>query len=151
MEVIDIVKIVGASFGYILSAIALITMIYKRITGRMGGFIKKETKYDETTHRLSELEKSIKKNQDKDEEFKNEIRASLREIGTSLKLCKEANVELLGSQIEDLYYRRKEVRTLSANEAKKLEHIWNMYHNRMSGNSYAQSMYNEMMNEWNKE
>ena len=117
----------------------------------MGGFIKKETKYDETTHRLSELEKSIKKNQDKDEEFKNEIRASLREIGTSLKLCKEANVELLGSQIEDLYYRRKEVRTLSANEAKKLEHIWNMYHNRMSGNSYAQSMYNEMMNEWNKE
>lgn len=151
MEIIDIVKIVGASFGYILSAIALVTMIYKKITGKMGGFVKREIKYDETTHRLSELEKSIKENQDKDAMFKNEIRTSLKEIKSNLELCKEANIELLGSQIEDLYYRRKEIKTLSANEAKKLEHIWNMYHNRMSGNSYAQSIYNEMMNEWNKE
>lgn len=151
MNAIDIIKIVGASFGYVLSAIALISMIYKRITGKVGGFVKKETKFDETTTRLSNLEKSIKENQDKDESFKAEIRNSLKTIESNLQLCKKANVELLGSQIEDLYYRRKEIKTLSANEAKKLEHIWKMYHDRMDGNSYAQSMYNEMMNEWNKE
>ena len=147
MDTVEIVKFIGSLVGYALSVITLGGLVIGKITGRVGIFVRKQAKVNETEKKIAKIEQNIERDSIETKAFREKLSKSLEDIKSGISQCKEANKELLGAHIEEMYIRGKDNKTLTEPEAQKLSHIFRLY-TEYGGNSYAASLYKKMMNEW---
>lgn len=144
MDTVEIFKLIGSSFGYILSLITLTGLVVGKITGRVGIFIRKQANVDKTADKITAIEEEIDKDVKDTQAFRENLKKTLGEIKNGIDRCERANVELLGAHIEEIYNRRKDDKYLTETEAQKLSHIFTIY-TEYGGNSYGASLYHIMM------
>lgn len=134
-------KVIGSSFGYLMSAIALITLIVKAIRGKLGGFVKQESNAKCYGDRLDKLEVLIAKSAEDNAQFHDRVLGMLNSLG-------HASKQLLANSIEDTYNQKKNVRQLNSTELKRVVNAYDIYHNELGGNSYISEIYREMTEDW---
>lgn len=137
----EVLKFIGSSFGYILSAIALITMAVNRRRRKLGEFVKKETNSDEYAERMERLEKMLIEHIEDNKAFNEQVLTMLNKQG-------HASKQTLAHIIENTYHLKKNVKRLDAIELKRIANAYSVYHNELDGNSYITQIYDEMMDNW---
>ena len=140
----ETLKFIGSSFGYILSAIALLTMVINFIRRQLGGFVKKETKTDDLITRIERLEKTVEK-------YTAENNASMEQLMERTKHQEHASKQVLAYIIEYTYNRKKAEKSLTPIELERITNAYPVYHTELHGNSYISQIYDEMINEWTHE
>ena len=137
----EILKFIGSSFGYILSAIALITMVVNHRRRKLGEFVKKETNSDVYADRMERLEKMLTEHIEDNKVFNEQVLTMLNKQG-------HASKQTLAHIIENTYHLKKGVKRLDAIELKRITNAYAVYHNELDGNSYITQIYDEMMENW---
>lgn len=137
----EVLKFIGSSFGYVLSAIALITMAVNRRRRKLGEFVKKETNSDEYAERMERLEKMLTEHIEDNKAFNEQVLTMLNKQG-------HASKQTLAHIIENTYHLKKNVKRLDAIELKRITNAYSVYHNELDGNSYITQIYDEMMDNW---
>lgn len=138
---IEILKFIGSAFGYILSAITLITLIVKSVKNKAGNFIRKASGSKRNKNKIDDLEKLINR---QIEESKN-FHTLLMEM---LEKQAKASKQILANVIESTYHEKKHVKQLDELELKRIINSYAIYHNEFNGNSYITEIYNEMIEHW---
>lgn len=141
MDAIEIFKLIGSSFGYILSAVAVITMVIKFAHQKVGGFVKKESGADSYEQRLAKLEELMEKQVVDDKSFQEQVLKML-------KYQSNASKQTLANIIESTYHTNKFNKELDAVELKRVVNAYDIYHNEFGGNSYISEIYTEMIEDW---
>ena len=100
MDTVEIVKFIGALVGYALSVITLGGLVIGKITGRVGIFVRKQAKVNETEKKIAKIEQDIERDSIETKAFREKLSKSLEDIKSGISQCKEANKELLGAHIE---------------------------------------------------
>ena len=140
----EILKFIGSSFGYILSAIALLTMIINYMRRKLGGFVKKETKSDDYAERMERLEKLLEEHIADNKAFNEQVLQMLKHQG-------HASKQTLAHIIENTYHMKKSVKRLDPIELKRITNAYAVYHGELDGNSYITQIYEEMIDDWEHE
>lgn len=141
MNAIEVFQLIGSSFGYILSAVAVVTMVVKYIHRKVGGFVKKESGADLYERRLVKLEKLMEQQLEDDKSFQEKVLEMLM-------YQSHANKQTLANIIESTYHKNKLTKELDSIELKRIVNAYDIYHNELGGNSYITEIYTEMIDEW---
>lgn len=141
MDKIEIFKLIGSSFGYILSFCAIVTMIATFVHKKVGGFIRSETKSQDLDERLGKIENMLQVQNEEDDKFRSDVRNMLNKQG-------HASKQSLAFIIESTYTQKKNIKQLTPLELKRITSAYPVYHDELEGNSYITELYTEMIDEW---
>lgn len=141
MDGIEIFKLIGSSFGYIVSGVAVVTMIVKYVRGKAGGFVRGEAESEKIEQRLGSIEKMLKAQGEADSEFRSNALDLLKKQG-------HASKQSLAFIIESTYDAKKSVKQLTPLEFKRIASAYSVYHDELKGNSYITEIYTEMVENW---
>lgn len=131
----DIIRDIGAIIGVILSVIALLTMFFKPVRKRIVNSIRKASRTDETTERLDELRAMMQ-----------QVMASGEERRQAIEQFRESQLSLLRDSITRLYFKYLPDKQVPSYERKDMTELFSSYE-KMGGNSYVKTIYEEFM-EW---
>lgn len=141
MDKVEMFKLIGSSFGYILSFCAIVTMIATFVHKKVGGFIRNETKSQDLNDRLGRIENMLQGQNEEDDKFRSDVRNMLNKQG-------HASKQSLAFIIENTYTQKKNVKQLTPLELKRITSVYPVYHDELEGNSYITELYTEMIDEW---
>lgn len=141
MDRVELFKLIGCSFGYIVSFCAVVTMVVKYIRKKAGGFVRSETNAQDVDERLSRIEEMLQAQNEEDDKFRADVLSMLKKQG-------HASKQSLAFIIESTYTQKKNVKELTPLELKRITSAYSVYHDELEGNSYITELYTEMMNEW---
>lgn len=140
---------VGSILGIILSAVSVFALIKTKALGKIGLYIRKESKVEENKKTDEEIHKKLDALAKTFKDYMEEGRQFREETKVAMVAQSDACRQLLANIIEATYYTNKERKTLTMNEFKRIVNAFSIYHNEFEGNSYIAELYNEMM-EWEK-
>ena len=136
---------VGSILGIILSAVSVFALIKTKALGKIGSYIRKESKVEENKRTDEEMHKKLDALAKTFQDYMEEGRQFREETKVAMAAQNDACRQLLANT----YYADKERKTLTMNEFKRVVNAFSIYHNEFEGNSYIAELYNEMM-EWEK-
>lgn len=121
------VKDISGILGMILSATSVFVLIKTKALGKLGSYVRKESKVDEnkrvdeeTSKRIDEMNAILQSYMEEDRAFKEEIKHS---IAVQHNAC----MQLLANIVETTYYACKNKKTLTMNEFKRIVNAFSIY------------------------
>ncbi len=141
MDRLELYKLIGSSFGYILSFCAIVTMVVTFVHKKVRGFVRNEANSEDVDKRLDRIEDMLKAQNEEDDKFRTDVRNMLKKQG-------HASKQSLAFILENTYTQKKSVKQLTPLELKRITSAYSVYHDELEGNSYITELYTEMMDEW---
>ena len=84
MDTVEIVKFIGSLVGYALSVITLGGLVIGKITGRVGIFVRKQAKVNETEKKIAKIEQNIERDSIETKAFREKLSKSLEDIKSGI-------------------------------------------------------------------
>ena len=129
----EIVKDIGTVIGLVLSAITLITLCCKPLRKKIGNVIRKVSNVQETTQALEEVRAMMQQ------------MVATQEVNQELMThFQESQLSLLRDSITRLYFKYLPEKQVPAYGRKDMVNLFEAYE-KLGGNSYAKTIYEEFM------
>ena len=129
----EIIKDIATVIGLILSAITLITLCCKPLRKKIGNVIRKASNMEETSQALEEVRAMMQQIMATEE--------SKQELMTHFQ---ESQLSLLRDSITRLYFKYLPEKQVPAYGRKDMVNLFESYE-KLGGNSYAKTIYEEFM------
>lgn len=131
----EIVKDIGTIIGVILSIMTLLTLCCKPLRRKLGNAIRKTSNVAQTREALDELRAMMQ-----------QLMATEEEKRQALEQFRESQLSLLRDSITRLYFKYLPDKQVPSYERKDMTELFSSYE-KMGGNSYVRTIYEEFM-EW---
>lgn len=147
----EVVKTVGTILGYIATAIGLYVLIRNRVLKGASRYIVRESGLEKNKKADAELLEKVGKLAERFDAFITEDEAFKERMRSHIKAQNSTNRKLLANIIEQTYYANRDKKCLDRYEAKRIADVYEIYtSDEINGNSYIKSLYDEMINTWEK-
>lgn len=131
----EVVKNIGTVIGLVLSVITLITLCCKPLRRKIGNVIRKASNMEETSQALDEVRAMMQ-----------QIMATEESNQAMMENFKESQLSLLRDSITRLYFKYLPEKQVPTYGRKDMVNLFESYQ-RLGGNSYVRTIYEEFM-EW---
>ena len=154
MQWIEIVKTAGSIASAFLGVVAVLTMLLKPVRQKVVDAVSRAARTSETSSEVAELRELVERQNTELYEAVTAIREEnkvqtekLNSLQIAIDNEREASKASLGNTIKHIYFKYKDDRKLPVREVEALCLLHNAY-KLENGNSFVDSLFDEMMNEW---
>lgn len=128
---LEIIKTFGSAAGWIMSIIALITLILKPLRTKVIGFVVNHSNATVTSNEIAEIRRIVEEQGQEQREF--------------MTVYKDFAKSQLRNNIKNIYYKHRRDKKLPEYEFKVLVDSYDVYE-RLHGNTFIEKLYSIMMN-----